>query len=164
MMAQGIDGEIVQHDCRGAQRAKAKEEQGQTVLVRRAARVAPPVAQHERRQERERRAGDQVDPAADLDYGLVDISLGGEHQSGGERYRVQDRDRDRDPRPGRNALAGTGCSAPYPHHRIVARPGRLRHVTVWLGADGDAGTGTPAGLVGAGTTAGPDNEADTHHE
>lgn len=41
MMAQGIDGEIVQHDCRGAQRAKAKEEQGQTVLVRRAARVAP---------------------------------------------------------------------------------------------------------------------------
>ena len=128
-MAQAVHDEDIQHDRGGAQRAEANEKPSQAVLVPRAVLVAAPVAQHERRQERERRAGDQVYPAAGLGNRQVDARLGGDHQGGGHRDRVEDRDRDCHPRPGRTTLAGTGCSAWYPHHRIVTRPGRLRHVT-----------------------------------
>jgi hypothetical protein len=130
-MAQAVHDEDMQHDRDGAQRAEAKEKPGQTVLARRAVRVAAAVAQHERGQERERRGSDQVDPGSGLGNGQIDAGLGGDHQGGGHRDRVEDRDRDRDPRPGRTTLAGTGCSAWYPHHRIVTRPGRLRHVTAF---------------------------------
>ena len=122
VMAQAVHDEDMQHDRGGAQRAEAKEKPGQTVLVRRAVRVAAAVAQHERGQERERRGSDQVDPGSGLDNGQVDAGLCGDHQGGGHRDRVDDRDRDRDPRPGRDDAGRyrVQCLVSPPSHRYTA--------------------------------------------
>jgi len=108
-MAQAVHGEDMQHARGGAQRAEAKEQPGQAVLARRAIRVAAAVAQHERGQERERWRGDEVDPGSGLGHGQVDAGLGGDHQDGDHRDRIEDRDRDS--RPGRTTVAGTGSCA-----------------------------------------------------
>ena len=122
-MTQAVDHEDAQHDRRGAQRAEAEEQPGEAVLVWRAVRVAAPGAQHERGQQRERRAGDQVDPHVGLGNGQVHAARRGDGQRGRQRRGVDDRDGDRGPRPGRTTLAGPGCCRPCPHHGIVARPG-----------------------------------------
>ena len=127
VMIQAVNHEDVQCDRRGAQHAEAGKQPGETVLMRRAVRVAAPGAQHERGQQRERWAGDQVDPGVVLHDRQVHAARRRDGERGRQHRGVDDRDGDRGPRPGRTTLAGPGCCRPCPHRRIVAWPGRLCH-------------------------------------
>ncbi len=125
IVAQAVNDEDVQHYRRGAQHAEAQEQPGQTVLVSRAGRVATPVAQHERGQQRERGAGDEIDPDADPGNGHGDARCRGDGKRGRNRGRVQGRDGDRS--PGRGTRTGARGRVSRRHRHIVARPGLLRH-------------------------------------